>query len=110
MVIHMYIAPGQGQITPWGQNFFININILSIFPFPARSNALNVGFMMKRDCSICAANTKGADQLGIYCTADLRLCFPIRKTSFLMYGLRQFGHFGKTLFCHGIKLYHFCNM
>ena len=73
-------------------------------------NALNVGFMMNRDCSICAANIKGADQLGIYCTADLRLCFPIRKTSFLMYGLRQFGHFGKTIFCHGIKLYHFCNM
>ena len=54
---------------------------------PVQSHALNVGFMMKRDCSICAANTKGADQLGIYCTADLRLCFPIRKTSFPMYGM-----------------------
>ena len=34
-VIYMYIAPGQGQATPWGQNFFININFLSICPFPA---------------------------------------------------------------------------
>ena len=25
MFLYMYIAPGQGQITPWGQNFYINI-------------------------------------------------------------------------------------
>ena len=31
----MYIAPGQGQTTPWGQNVFININILSICLFSA---------------------------------------------------------------------------
>ena len=30
MVIHMYIAPGQGQKTLWAQNIFINMNILSI--------------------------------------------------------------------------------
>ena len=27
-----YIAPGQGQ-TPWGQNFYININIMSLWSF-----------------------------------------------------------------------------
>ena len=37
------IAPGQGQATPWGQNFLININILSICPFPA-SFALQIIF------------------------------------------------------------------
>ena len=26
---YMYIAPGQGQTTPWGQNFYVNINLLS---------------------------------------------------------------------------------
>ena len=30
----MYIAPGQGQTTPRGQNFSININFLSICLFP----------------------------------------------------------------------------
>ena len=34
MVIYMYIAPGQGQTTPRGQNFSININFLSICLFP----------------------------------------------------------------------------
>ena len=31
----MYIAPGQGQgqTTPWGQNFYININLLSLWSF-----------------------------------------------------------------------------
>ena len=41
--IHVYIAPGQGQATPRGQKFFININILSICPFPA-SFALQIIF------------------------------------------------------------------
>ena len=30
MVIYMYIAPGQGQTTPWGQFFFINSIIQSV--------------------------------------------------------------------------------
>ena len=43
MIIYMYIAPGQGQTTPWGQNIFININILCICPFPT-SFALQITF------------------------------------------------------------------
>ena len=35
MVIYMYIAPGQGQTTPWAQNIFFNINLLSICSFLA---------------------------------------------------------------------------
>ena len=31
----MYIAPGQGQTTPWGQNFYVNRNSLSLCPFVA---------------------------------------------------------------------------
>ena len=29
----MYIAPGQGQTTLWGQNFDVNRNSLSLCPF-----------------------------------------------------------------------------
>ena len=28
MFLYMYIAPQQWQTTPWGQNFYININLL----------------------------------------------------------------------------------
>ena len=31
----MYIAPGQGQTTPWGQNIDVNRNSLSLCPFVA---------------------------------------------------------------------------
>ena len=31
----MYIAPGQGQTTPRGQNFDVNRNALSLYPFLA---------------------------------------------------------------------------
>ena len=33
MVLYMYIAPGQGQTTPWGQNFYINIKLFSVWSF-----------------------------------------------------------------------------
>ena len=33
MFLYMYIAPGQGQTTLWGQNFYINIDPLSLWSF-----------------------------------------------------------------------------
>ena len=38
MILYIYIAPGQGQITPWGQNFDVNRNSLSLCPFVASIN------------------------------------------------------------------------
>ena len=35
MILYMYIAPGQGLITPWGRNFDVNRNILSLGSFVA---------------------------------------------------------------------------
>ena len=35
MILYMYIAPGQGQTTPWGPNFDVNRNSLSLCPFAA---------------------------------------------------------------------------
>ena len=33
LFLYMYIAPGQGQTTPWGQNFYFKINLLSLWSF-----------------------------------------------------------------------------
>ena len=35
MILYMYIAPGQGLTTPWGQNFDVNRNSLSLRSFVA---------------------------------------------------------------------------
>ena len=35
MILYMYIAPGQGQKTPWGQNPDVNRKALSLCPFVA---------------------------------------------------------------------------
>ena len=35
MILHMYIAPGQGQTAPRGQSFNVNRNILSFHSFDA---------------------------------------------------------------------------
>ena len=31
----MYIAPGEGQIAPWGQTLDVNRKVLSLYPFVA---------------------------------------------------------------------------
>ena len=35
MILYMYIAPGQGQTTPWGQTFDVNRKPISLCPFVA---------------------------------------------------------------------------
>ena len=35
MILYMYIVPGQGLTTPWGRNFNVNRNILSLRSFVA---------------------------------------------------------------------------
>ena len=35
MILYMYIAPGQGLTTPWGRNFDVKGNILSLRSFVA---------------------------------------------------------------------------
>ena len=35
MIWYMYIAPGQGQTAPWGQNFDVNRKAFSPYPFVA---------------------------------------------------------------------------
>ena len=52
MILYMYIAPGQGQTTPWGQTFDVNRKHLSLCPFVAglkkialKSNFIYMFFM-----------------------------------------------------------------
>ena len=35
IILYMYIASGQGLTTPWGQNFDVSMNILSLRSFVA---------------------------------------------------------------------------
>ena len=35
MILYMYIAPGKGQTTPWGQTFDVSRKRLSLCPFVA---------------------------------------------------------------------------
>ena len=42
MILYMYIATGQGQTTPWGQNFDVNRNSLSLCPFVVNLKKLSL--------------------------------------------------------------------
>ena len=41
MILYMYIAAGQGLTTPWGRNFDVNRNILSLRSFVASLKKLS---------------------------------------------------------------------
>ena len=47
MILYMYIAPGQGQKTPWGQTSDVNRKPLSLRPFVAsfKQISLNSDFI-----------------------------------------------------------------
>ena len=47
MILYMYIVPGQGQTTPWGQNFDVKRKPLSLRPFVAsfKQISLNSDFI-----------------------------------------------------------------
>ena len=47
MILYMYIAPGQGQKTLWGQKVDVNRNSLSLCPFVAslKKNSLKSDFL-----------------------------------------------------------------
>ena len=46
MILYMYIVPGQRMTTPWGRNFYVNRNILSLRSFVAsfKKNLFEVWF------------------------------------------------------------------
>ena len=49
-------------------------------PVLTRKKVRNFEVKWKRNCTIVVASeNKGADQLCSYCTADLHLCFRIRR-------------------------------
>ena len=47
MILYMYIVPGQGQTTPWGQTFDVNRKPLSLCPLVAglKKTALKSDFI-----------------------------------------------------------------
>ena len=49
----MYIAPGQGQTTPWEQNFDVNRNSLSLCPFVASIKKISLKSDFYRFLCVC---------------------------------------------------------
>ena len=54
MILYMYIAPGQGQTVPRGQNFDVNRNALSLHSFVAsfKKMSLKSDFIQFFSCLI----------------------------------------------------------
>ena len=46
MILYMYIAPGQAQTTPRGQNFDVNRKALSLYPFVASFKEISLSLIL----------------------------------------------------------------
>ena len=51
MILYMYIAPGHGLTTPWGRNFDVNWNILSLRSFVASFKPETHGPQRSPECT-----------------------------------------------------------
>ena len=84
LVICMYIAPGQEQTTPWAQNTFINLNLLSIGSFlsgflPFNDIFLFFPFKCKDDLSCpCHKIGQGHPRVMIYTNFVELICLIFR--------------------------------
>ena len=46
MILYMYVAPGQGEKTPWGQTFDVNRKLLSLQPFVASFKQISLNSIL----------------------------------------------------------------
>ena len=72
MILYMYVAPGQGQTTPWGQNFDVNINSLSLCPFVAsiKKNLFEVRFVYHFLCVFFFSHVDSPRQVFFFSHVD----------------------------------------
>ena len=57
MILYMYIAPGQGLTTPWGQNFDVNRNLLSLQSYVASFKKSPWSLILYNKCSLAGADS-----------------------------------------------------
>ena len=57
MILYMYIAPGQGLTTPWGQNFDVNRNLLSLQSYVASFKKSPCSLILYNKCSVAGADS-----------------------------------------------------
>ena len=56
MILYMYITPGQGLTTPWGQNFDVNRNLLSLQSYVASFKKSLWSLILYNKCSLAGAD------------------------------------------------------
>ena len=57
MILYMYISPGKGLTTPWGQNFDVNRNLLSLQSYVASFKKSPWSLTLYNKCSLAGGQT-----------------------------------------------------
>ena len=63
MILYMYISPGKGLTTPWGQNFDVNRNLLSLQSYVASFKKSPWSLILYNKCSLAGGRQPTGDKV-----------------------------------------------
>ena len=63
MILYMYISPGKGLTTPWGQNFDVNRNLLSLQSYVASFKTSPWSLTLYNKCSLAGGRQPPGDKV-----------------------------------------------
>ena len=84
MILYMYIAPGQGLTTPWGQNFDVNRNLLSLQLYVASFKKSPWSLILYNKCSLAGADSLQGTKFWCQqiCLVTSFICCKFKKNVF----------------------------
>ena len=84
MILYMYIAPGQGLTTPWGQNFDVNRNLLSLQSYVASFKKSLWSLILYNKCSLAGADSPKGKKFWCQqiCLVTSFICCKFKKNLF----------------------------
>ena len=95
MILCMYISPGKGLTTPWGQNFDVNRNLLSRQSYVASFKKSPWSLILYNKCSLAGADSTQGTKFGcqqIYLVTSFICCKFKKKTSLKSDFIQSFFH------------------
>ena len=82
-ILYMYIVPGQGLTTPWGQNFDVNRNLMSLESYVASLKKPPWSRILYNKCSLAGADSPKGTKFWCQqiCLVTSFICCKFKKMS-----------------------------
>ena len=81
MILYMFISPGKGLTTPWGENFDVNRNLFSLQSYVASFKKSPWSLILYNKCSLAGADSPQGTQFWCQqiCLVTSFICCKFKK-------------------------------